>query len=124
MDDLIAFVTARLDEDEAAAQAASGDEWKPRADVGGHWVMPASPGSAALAEALAPELAVAQAHAAHIARHDPARALREVERKRGLLTDITVAAEYSPSLADSMLSELAGIWSDHPDYRPEWAPGA
>lgn len=61
----------------------------------------------------------------HIARHDPARvlaecaALREVVRiTRGL------GGYYNPDAAreaPGILRALAGIWSDHPDYREEWA---
>jgi hypothetical protein len=65
----------------------------------------------------------------HIVRHDPARVLREVEAKRALLA---AATSYSPELEygdngewafDLAVRLLASVWSDHPDYLPEWSPG-
>jgi uncharacterized protein DUF6221 len=122
-DDLTAFVTARLDEDEAAAKA---------------WLPFGNPDAA---------------QRDHIARHDPARALREVASLRALAgmhhrpsqaqVDhyvYTEAAKFCsfcgpgdswearehPDWFDEWpchhMRLIAAIWSDHPDYRPEWAP--
>lgn len=110
MDDLIAFVRARLDEDEAAARKAD--------EMGaGVW-------------ALAPHF--------HTARHSPARVLREVAAKRAILADHHVHVSLDGSRRwcerccdDQLLQDdsycptlraLAFVWSDHPDYRAEWAP--
>lgn len=71
--------------------------------------------------------------AAHIARHDPARALREVEAKRKRLAAYTAARaaadkhgdRYMAGVADGLavaVKDDASAWSDHPDYRAEWAP--
>lgn len=103
------FLTARLDEDEAAAKAAAsrplGDQW-----IDGTRLT---------------------AVAAHIARHDPARVLREVEAKRKILNSWVSAAtadRYSagPEPIDHFqdglehaLRLLATAWSDHPDYRQD-----
>ncbi|MBJ8342797.1 hypothetical protein JGU71_28295 [Antrihabitans sp. YC3-6] len=56
-----------------------------------------------------------------IARHDPARVLRECAAKRA-----TIAAfrDWLPDYDDSVheaLAPMAAIYSDHPDYREEWA---
>lgn len=125
-DDLAAFMARMLDEDEAAAKAAWGVEWD--------WRYVAQPFGER------PSIA----HTVHIARHDPARALREVEAKRAIL------AGHRPQLprfgndvprCSTCLTEREGryqedwsadpwpcltvratvaAWSDHPDYRPGW----
>ncbi|MFD9949848.1 DUF6221 family protein [Nonomuraea sp. NPDC059023] len=75
MDDLITFLRARLDEDEQAARDASADVWR-KSERPSIWVS-------------CEDGPVAQTKyfedAAHIARHDPARVLREVEAKRRML---------------------------------------
>ncbi len=81
-DDIIAFIKARLDEDEAAAKA---------------WLPFGNPDAAARE---------------HIARQDPGRVLREVEAKREI---IRVCGRVY------VLRCLAAVYSDHPDYRQEWA---
>ena len=76
----------------------------------------------------------------HIARHDPARALREVEAKRRILEEHTPALTNSSCRICTTREEgvdrqsrryrfpcptirlLALPYSDHPDYRDEWRP--
>lgn len=66
--------------------------------------------------------------ARHIARHDPARVLRDVEAKRRIW--LKAAGYTSSAIADTdfkaawetVLEELASIWSDHPDYEKDWEP--
>ena len=122
--DLTEFLTARVDEDEAAAKAAAargGSIW-PNSDY----------------ENRTPELE-------HARRHDPARALREVEAKRAILaahmpgefgyrqieilcrTCVTGHYVYmDDDAADPWpcvtVRALAAIWNGHPDYRDEWKP--
>lgn len=161
---LVEFLTARLDEDEATARAAvdqerPGQSWQwvtnstdtvvapgdldeaqneqnvslrsveefPTRDVG---PLPAFLiGSAEEVHAEAGE---------HIARHDPARVLAEVDAKRRIIDewqrhDLRVrevlAADLSPAHADerrnavwSVLRLLALPYADHPDHRQEWRP--
>lgn len=81
----------------------------------------------------------------HIARHDPARTLREVEAKRALLaihhpkvfhryhTPETCCAvcvtDHEPYMDDdspdpwpcATVLTMAAVYSDHPDYDPAWA---
>jgi hypothetical protein len=124
MDDVVAFVRARLDEDEAAAKAAWGIEWD--------WRYVAQPFGER------PSIA----HTVHIARHDPARVLREVEAKRAILDRHMPHETAFDGLACNWCSEdvddrpqiakerwpcpdardLAAVWNDHPDYRQEWKP--
>ncbi|MFF5773857.1 DUF6221 family protein [Streptomyces californicus] len=140
MDDLVQFLRDRLAEDEQAARAATWDEWD-----SAHWT--ARPPQAAYERytvadhlddgvvAVTPENADADGVGQHIARHDPARVLREVEAKRRLLTDYEenaadLDAQHAPDMdyvgrADGLetaLQHLATAYADHPDYRDAWRP--
>ncbi|MFJ6578385.1 DUF6221 family protein [Streptomyces sp. NPDC091368] len=116
MDDLVAFLRSRLDEDAVIARAAD-------AAIGGN------------AEADVPLIVHDNAHEAvaiHISRHDPARVLAEVDAKRLLL------AEYADVVGNESADyEWAGGWAnglgkavallalpyaDHPDYLDTWRP--
>lgn len=63
----------------------------------------------------------------HIARHDPARVLREVEALRAVListrerNDQIEGFSTTEEMVADDLAPIAAIWSDHPDYRAEWA---
>lgn len=65
----------------------------------------------------------------HIARHDPARVLLEVEAKRRTVADHAhipgdginfTSAEQNR--AEDLLRNLSSIYRDHPDYQDEWRP--
>lgn len=66
--------------------------------------------------------------ARHIARHDPARVLRDVEAKRRIwlkaagYTSSVIADTDFKATWEAVLEELASIWSDHPDYEKDWEP--
>jgi hypothetical protein len=117
MDDLLAFLAARLDEDEAVAQgAARTDDGR-----GGQW-LPVHFGAGGFDSRVDD----------HIARHDPARVLREVEADRRLLAEWQ-EAEADPAVDDQWNAGLAaGLrlavqirttrYGGHPDYRPGWKP--
>jgi hypothetical protein len=47
----------------------------------------------------------------------PARVLREVEAGRKIL-----ALTFQYDLMIDLLGAVAAVYSDHPDYRAEWAP--
>lgn len=73
----------------------------------------------------------------HIARHDPARVLREVEAKRrivdrcrwilesfedrehGMWPDVNRRERHHARVT---LEDLAGVYDQHPDYDPAWRP--
>jgi hypothetical protein len=122
--DLIAFITARLDEDEHAAQqtAQMGDgtgEW--RVSGGG-----LATGPWQLLSRYSAEGQLSSWHLDHIARHDPARVLRDVAAKRLVLEearslDRSADVDAGPS-ATQLFRLLALPYSDHPDYRQEWTP--
>jgi hypothetical protein len=140
VDDLIAFLSARLDEDEAAARAAAGRSWRqPDPERTPGWVEDDSDSIDRIV--VYDEGAPTAGQAAHIARHDPARVLREVTAKRMLIAAVLryetiidgewgdcheedeIAAGLCPEhQPDEMaaLRWLAAVYSDHPDYRQEW----
>src|SRR6266702_3995963 len=131
MDDLIAFLNARLGEDEAAATAALESEW---------FAHVTEFASADQYEAFG-DLAVDycqwlpdEADGAHVARHDPARVLREAASKRAHIRmweafaknfthiDETVFEFAKREALEDVLAHDAAAWGDHPDYRQEWKP--
>ena len=128
MSGIIAFVNARLDEDEETARATSRPAWRewyaePWHD--GEFLGDGRPARADLwgvngAGGFTGQGALPTVMADHIVRHDPARALREVEAKRRLIEEIT--SRSSQGVAEIYLAVLADTYSDHPDYRQEWAP--
>lgn len=133
MDDLVTFLRARLDEDEAVARdAADYDSW--RTDDEGGKVIPSS-GIKAGAKTFFIASTWFTEYGEHIARHDPARVLREVEAKRRVVAryeeattgaaqeDRLSAASWRPvvSILAPVLRDLAEPYADHPDYRSEWA---
>jgi hypothetical protein len=134
---LTEFLTARLDEDEAAAKDALSERW--HIDTEGN-----VRDESTLYVATGPwDGPVDEADAAHIARHDPARVLREVEAKRKILdsycaslgalewlksrqstrpigeTDIP-GTERELYILRPVIESLAAVWSYHPDYDPAW----
>lgn len=127
--DLIAFLTARLDEDEAAAKAVADYPAPWRASCYNHgteWAVTDASYDFAAAE-------VGEEAAFHIALHDPARVLREVEAKRVIVnlaakvrewTDGSAGATagYAAVVVGDTLRVLAAVYSDHPDYDQSWKP--
>lgn len=127
MDDLLA--RAADDFDDAAWHVS---------DEGGSTVLPAEsagpPGEFYIAKVWHAE------YGAHIARHDPARVLAEVEAKRRVVDECAywegkvqeAAADPTaipyPSLADryevarAVLRALGTAYADHPEFREEWKP--
>lgn len=133
--EIIAFLNARLDEDEATAKAGArriGMPWRSEPQ-------PGTPGGLVLDDLGLVGSTGGRYAADHIARHDPARALREVAAKRAIVAehrqgdndsiwchrcdpgaDMNDDRAYYPCF---VIQHLAAVHSDHPDYRAEWAPG-
>ena len=140
MTDMVAFLNARLDEDEGAAKTATPGPWM-TAD-GREWLADNVvfgqsvdwPGH--IQQVCNVDYAQHKAgNAEHIARYDPARVLREVEAKRKIVT------RYERSLAGDLpewkagrelliaatailkgaVVDLAVVYSDHPDYDEAWS---
>jgi hypothetical protein len=148
MDDLTAFLCARLDEDEEIAWWAA----LTMGDTGyeqGELVRPPSQYGDALAadgqyrttryhqvvryKSRGPRRMVAEAaacgvhEAEHIARHDPARVLREAGAKRQEI-QLHQSGQHpglcgydGHELPCPSLRNLASVWSDHSCYQQEWA---
>ena len=134
---LVAFLTARLDEDQAVAREAAG--------LAECWVAE----EPAIGVVLVDGEPLIEGHitglTAHIARHDPARVLREVRAGRKLIAAyedrLSWVHDYSDPGSDyedpgglklkweegataALLAAIqlrAAIYSEHQDYRQEWA---
>jgi hypothetical protein len=138
-DDLTTFLRARLDEDEQTARAAA-------EELGADWyyddgfVLARREGDQVVTGS---QDFLERERGEHIARHDPARVLADVEAKRQIIEQHKPATvSYLPSRErgcvtcstaqtwDAQANEancqtlclLALPYADHPDYRDEWRP--
>lgn len=105
------FLKARLDEDEAMLKFTTArGSWEPHRDYIHHrrGLVRHRPTGDVLAEFVYP------ADAEHAAHWQPSRVRAEIEAKREILRRSTL---YAPDL----IRLLASVYSDHPDYRDEWA---
>lgn len=139
MTELIEFLRSRLDEDQTAAAGAGAD--------GPHWrgtndgIFPSDASRHPGAIVVGPYDHLPDELAEHIARHDPARVLAEVNAKRAILDEHQplkiegdkIAGCQTCSWRDDMevlqvewpcptVRLLALPYADHPDYRQEWRP--
>jgi hypothetical protein len=134
MDDLVQWLREQFDEDERIARAAQrqrgGGEWVARADASGIVAVEGLPVRAGepIPVVLHPD---EDETAEHIAEHDPARVLREIDAKRQIIEQHErYAAErrrmmggWDPQSDDSpILAALATVYADRPGYREEWRP--
>jgi hypothetical protein len=135
MDDLIAFLRARLAEDAAAAKAAAWDE-----DMSARWTAASTPYGGdqghprwyvndayddGVIGKVDPQGNDDEGVARHIARHDPARVLAEVDAKRRrleLLADAIRRGHDDSDIATELLPLEALPYADHPDYKDTWRP--
>jgi hypothetical protein len=122
MPDLIAFLRARLDEDEAAARAAGAGTWN--IDDGMCCVVDPEEGQIAAGEHHG---SIRTRHVEHMARWDPARVLAEVAAKRAVLElhdDPSGLHVCEDQLADASecrtLRAVAQPYASHPDFDPTW----
>jgi hypothetical protein len=123
LDDLIAFLRARLDEDEQAAVAAAGQPTYYDWEV--HEADPRKQREVRVkGESHQVVSGVDDSTAEHIARHDPARVLREVEAMRRLIQWCEwMRGDFRGSdVWKDVLPLLALPYADHSDYRDEWRP--
>ena len=141
MDDLAAFLLARISEDEATARAAV-KVTEVGATAGWYW---SNAGDAVFLDGTSIPVACGpwrqpmdQAWAFHIVRHDPERVLAECDAKRRIVTahrqrqdsvtgiprdDAGRAERHAAgSAVDDVLRFLALPYADHRAYRPEWRP--
>ena len=118
---IVEFLEARLAEDELTADTAvEGDaDWyvlytyRDVKDGDGQYVV--------LADSRFPTVG----QAAHIARHSPARVLRQCEAARALIAEflrLDVLGDLSGrSAIEASLRKLAFAYSDHADFDQAWA---
>jgi hypothetical protein len=121
--DLVEFLRARLDEDKWAARNAAADHPSWTYDPEQFAVY--TDGYPIASHRFGDPLA--EVDGVHIARHDPARVLREVEAKRRLISEILAECEgagfdHRRGIYGKVLRSLAAPYADHPDYREEWRP--
>ncbi|SCL43181.1 hypothetical protein GA0074692_6751 [Micromonospora pallida] len=125
MDDLVTWIRQQLDDDERLARAAYQPNWR--------WytedkVVVTKQDDAGECEQWIP--VGTRSDGAHMARHDPARVLAEVDAKRRLLTQFelrgnSVRGIVQPSTGgvwDDLLRMLALPYADRSGYRSEWRP--
>ncbi|MCG7524675.1 DUF6221 family protein [Streptomyces sp. OfavH-34-F] len=125
--DLVAFVRARLDEEEDLARAAGGERWRCPTDVPGE----IHDRSGAIAFTLR---AHGHDYDRHIARQDPARTLQRIETHRVLLDEYAEVAaldvdrpqrDFASGRAFGLgfaVRQLAAENAGHPDYQVKWLP--
>jgi Family of unknown function (DUF6221) len=118
---IVEFLEARLTEDELAANAATdaSPEWQAYydyrdvKDLDGHFVVQADSHHPTTAQA------------AHIARHSPARALRECEAKRAIIAEFlrrdALGDLPGRSAVEDTLKTISTVYSSHQDYDPAWS---
>ncbi|OQM82046.1 DUF6221 family protein [Rhodococcus sp. 66b] len=155
---IVEFLEARIAEDEAVALKAGGAEaeWLYRDEYdretnnevvwansrAEEWFGPAqkepcvSYGRTVTQDSEGCLPAVGKEDGTHIARHDPARVLREVAAKRAIIkayVDADIKAHDTYNFHEDILNgESNGLetavealticWSDHPDFNKEWRP--
>jgi hypothetical protein len=111
VEDLVQWLRAQLDEDERIARACSGNgQWNER-DIAIY----------------GPDLGVEVR--AHMAAHDPARVLREIDAKREVVRLSERAHDYAPTFTSGFAAALEGVlrmyavaYADRPGFREEWRP--
>ncbi|MER5634183.1 DUF6221 family protein [Streptomyces nitrosporeus] len=123
--DLLAFVRARLAEEEHIAQEAGADSWRCPAGVPGE-VHDRAGGIAFVVRS--------RGYDRHIAFQDPARTLRRIETNRVLLDEYEEIAsldtdrprqDFSSGRAVGLgfvVRQMAAEHAGHPDYRVKWLP--
>ncbi|NEW49351.1 hypothetical protein GV792_04745 [Nocardia cyriacigeorgica] len=128
------FIDARLWDDHHAATGAwldgedRGDEWSvykiPRGDdelAAGIFVF------ARDAQPYSHVTRIRECETGHIERHDPARVARQIKAFRAIVASTRRRIEEGwghqdiEHLVVADLAPIAAIWSNHPDFRPEWS---
>lgn len=123
--DLVAFVRARLDEEEQIARAAGGDSWR---------CPPELPGEVHDRTGGVSFSVRTQGYDGHIARQDPANTLRRIETTRVLLDEYEEVSELDTDRPvhdfpsgravglGFVVRQMAGEHAGHPGYQVKWLP--
>ncbi|MFJ2675112.1 DUF6221 family protein [Streptomyces sp. NPDC087525] len=145
MDDLVAFLRARLDEDEQVALESIGQTGVMLAGADAAsvsvWRVVERPATGTFVTARDQWDRVTEVvptyggmYAEHIARHDPARVLRETQAHRTTVDEYDIAmwaqedadqAAYWQARRDVLREtclRVATVYADHPDYLEDWRP--
>jgi Family of unknown function (DUF6221) len=138
--DIVEFLTARYDEDEALARDSMGGPWR-CTKYAHHWVVtsPYDPHGVVTFE----DIGHSRSTPEHIARHDPARVLADIAVKRQIVElhapgggpppfkyvyCLTCGSgepcEYPTDWPCDTLKLLAAPYADHSDFDPSWAVDA
>ncbi|MFF3754017.1 DUF6221 family protein [Streptomyces sp. NPDC002018] len=124
-DALVAFVRARLDEEERIAAEAGGDNWRCPPELPGE-IHDRAGGIAFSVRT--------RGYDQHIARQDPAYTLRRIETNRVLLDEYTEVApldidrpahDFASGRAVGLgfvVRQMAAEHAGHPDYQVKWLP--
>lgn len=133
---LVGFLRERLQEDERAAREATPGPWTVNGPFGDDAINAEEAGVCVVGGGRwGGEASVFETDADkdHIARHDPARVLAEVDAKRRILDLYDTAlrwaegtagatAGYACRLARETLALLAVPYAQHPGYDESWKP--
>ncbi|WP_416476984.1 DUF6221 family protein [Streptomyces sp. LKA04] len=129
MVELVVWLRAQLDEDERIARAATAGPWT-QSGIGeyGWGVSFSVPGAGVEAD----DSDQGRADADHIAEHDPARVLREIDAKRLAIDHYQRIFQHAVDGADSyvriaaalsrQIQIMASVYADRPGYRQSWRP--
>ena len=112
--ELVDFLRARLDEDAELAAAASPGPWRPSEESDEVLAVD----GITVADGFALSGRQLRATTDHIARHDPARVLAEVEAKRRLLlwAENAEGGYFLLPIVDTLVE----VYRGHPDFDPVW----
>lgn len=139
MDELVQFLRVRYDEEQRIAEAAASEaraDWDAGDENLSSQVSTAGYGDPVV---VGPWDFLDWNVRQHIARHDPARVLRDIKAKRQLLAlyvehkrmdreTFEAEGEHARSLVSlraayfDAVRHHAAVYADHPDYRAEWRP--
>ena len=121
---IVDFLNARLAEDQTAAEAATPGPWN---DDGGcissahYQITDYGAYTKANGEPEDWEEQQQRADSAFIARHDPARVIREVAAKRAIIEAVSgLSGQWHDDIEYKVLTSMAEAWRDHPDHPGEW----
>jgi hypothetical protein len=100
VDDLTTFLRKRIAEDKDVADKCTGPDWQTDPSDGDN--------------------------AEHIARHDPARTLREADAKLAVLDELDLAVHGQPRpYVNALLfvvQQMGTVYATHPGYKENWRP--
>lgn len=141
MDELVRWLTACLDEDERIARAATPGPWRAHDTHLGQYGHTATVLSGernttdlrawlpTMSQEPWDETRNVWNDAEHIAAHDPARMLREINAKRDLLVFAKGIHDHHETFTTGVAARLektlrlyALAYADRPGYREEWRP--